>query len=106
VICRFDVDATAVPPVIRIAGRLTEVHVPDFLTLWQELKDSRASDAPSEIRIDLGDLVSADAIGMEALRRVGQAGAVLINVPNYIRMMLHGTGLSDKRRDDENSAKH
>ena len=40
------------------------------------------------IRIDLTDLLSADAVGIDALRRLRHAGAELVSVPHYLRRLL------------------
>lgn len=40
------------------------------------------------IRIDLTDLLSADAVGIDALRRLRHAGADLVGVPRYLRQLL------------------
>jgi hypothetical protein len=40
------------------------------------------------IRIDLTDLLSADAVGIDALRRLRHAGAELVRVPRYLHKLL------------------
>jgi hypothetical protein len=64
---------------VRLAGRLAEVQVPELLS---------ACAGGGPVQIDLSDLVSADAAGVDALRRVRAAGATLIAVPGYIQMKL------------------
>jgi len=82
--CKFDIDRNAVPRTIHIAGRLTAAHVPDLLQVWLELSEV----SQRKVQIDLGDLMSSDAIGVEALRRVASEGAVLTNASQYILMKL------------------
>lgn len=82
--CKFDIDRDAVPSTIRIAGRLTAAHVPDLMQVWLELSEA----SQRTVLIDLEDLMSTDAIGVEALRRVAGEGAVLANASPYIQMKL------------------
>jgi len=62
-----------------LAGRLTIAQVPELL-------ETCANVSPEEI--DLAELVSADQGGIEALRRIRDAGARLVGAPGYIRMKL------------------
>ena len=41
-----------------------------------------------KIRIDLSDLVSADAVGIDALRRLQKSGVELVGVAQYLRRSL------------------
>jgi ABC-type transporter Mla MlaB component len=68
--------------VVRLAGRLAEAQVPELL---QACAGSHA------LQLDLTDLVSADAAGLEALQRVRARGAMLIGVPGYIQLKLDST---------------
>ena len=65
--------------VIRLAGRLSAAHVPELLG---------ACAKGGLLELDLTDLVSADAAGIEALQRVRAAGATLNSVPMYLQMKL------------------
>ena len=40
------------------------------------------------IRLDLTDLLSADAVGIDALRRLGHGGAEFVGVAQYLRRLL------------------
>jgi hypothetical protein len=40
--------------------------------------------------VELSDLLSADAAGIDALRRVRTAGATLMGTPAYIKLKLDG----------------
>ena len=65
--------------VVRLAGRLSVAQVSDLLRMWADV-------APVEL--DLTDLVSADSGGIEALRRIRDAGTSLVGAPGYIRMRI------------------
>jgi len=66
---------------VRLAGRLSVDQVPDLLKVCGE----HASDP---LKIELSDLLSADAAGIDALRRVRRAGALLTGTPAYIQLKL------------------
>jgi hypothetical protein len=65
--------------VVRLAGRLGEAQVPELLLACAEA---------DPLVLDLSDLVSADAAGLEALRRVETRGATFVGVPGYIQLQL------------------
>ena len=65
--------------VVRLAGRLTVAQVPDLMTA--------CADA-GELQIDLTDLVSADAFGIEALQNLRDRGAKLVGVNGYLQLKL------------------
>lgn len=65
---------------VRLAGRLDEAHVPDLLRA--------CADTTGSVQIDLADLVSADAVGIDALHRLRTTGVSLIGVPAYIELKL------------------
>jgi len=44
--------------------------------------------ASGRLRIDLNDLLSADAVGLDALRRLRDDGAQLVRVAHYLRRWL------------------
>jgi hypothetical protein len=66
--------------VVRLAGRLSEAHVAAFLEL--------CSGHARPPRIELDELVSADAVGIDALLRVEQRGAELVGLAEYLRFKL------------------
>ena len=66
--------------IVRVAGRLGDAHVPDFLMA--------CSEGAGPVQVDLTDVVSVDTIAVEALRRVRDAGAQLVGVPKYIQLKL------------------
>lgn len=67
---------------VRLAGRLSAAQVPELLT---------ACAPASHFDLDLSELVSADAAGIEAIQRIRAQGAVLIGTPGYIQMKLDST---------------
>ena len=68
--------------VVRVEGRLDAATVPDLLTTI------RAAGSP--LRLDLSGLMSADAVGAEALRSMAEAGAELTGMSIYIRRIVLG----------------
>ena len=62
--------------VVRIAGRLTCAQVPDLLAACHE--------ANCRVSVDLSDLVAADPIALDALRRVREAGVEMVGLPRYM----------------------
>ena len=65
--------------VLRVAGRLSAVHVPELLTVCA---------GERLVHIDLTELVSADDAGIEALQRVRTNGATLVGTPGYIQLQI------------------
>jgi hypothetical protein len=86
---------------VRLAGRLSIAQVPELLGACAEALP---------IDLDLTDLVSADAAGIEALQRLRSQGATLLGAPGYIQLKLDshtGSAMSapaqaQKRRPTEN----
>jgi hypothetical protein len=64
--------------IVRLAGRLSSAHVPELL----------AACAVHLVELDLTDLVSADAAGIDALQRIRSKGATLVGTPGYIQLKL------------------
>ena len=64
---------------VRLAGRLSVAQVPELL-------ETCAESLP--IELDLTDLVSADAAGIDALQRLRSKGARLVGAPGYLQMKL------------------
>jgi hypothetical protein len=65
---------------IRLAGRLASEQVPELLK-------AHAGSAHL-VRLHLGELISVDLVGLEALYRLQRAGAQLLEVPTYIQLKL------------------
>lgn len=72
--------------VVHLAGHLSEAQVPELLAACAE------ATAPL---IELDELVSADAVGLDALVRIEQRGAQLVGLLEYLRFELDA--LSRKR---------
>jgi hypothetical protein len=68
--------------VIRLEGRLSVAQVPELLKTWADTE-------PAEL--DLAELLSADVGGIEALRRIRDAGTALVGAPGYIKMKIEAS---------------
>jgi anti-anti-sigma regulatory factor len=75
--CRIHVQQQPDGCTIHLAGRLNAAQV-------HELRSACAA-ADGPIRIDLTDLLSADAVGLDALQRLKQAGAEIVGAAQYLR---------------------
>jgi hypothetical protein len=78
--CRIDVRDENSVRTVSVAGHLAEAHVPDLLIACSEVSGA--------LRMDLTDVLSADAIAIDALRRIRDGGAQLAGVPRYIQLRL------------------
>ena len=78
--CRIQVEARPETCTVYLAGHLKAEQVPE---LWRV-----CATASSRIRIDLTDLLSADPVGVDALRRLGLGGAEFVGVAQYLRRLL------------------
>jgi len=65
--------------VIRLAGRFAEAQVPELMQVCA---------AGGPISLDLSELVSTDAAGLEALSRIRDRGAIITGAPTYIQLRL------------------
>jgi len=79
VLCRIESRREKSRLIVRLAGRLSEAHVPDLLALCAQAKKPI---------VELDELVSADAVGLDALLRIQQQGARLVSLPEYLRLKL------------------
>jgi hypothetical protein len=79
VLCRIETRRENGKPFVHVAGRLSEAHVPDLLTAC-------ATDEPSVLELD--ELISVDAVGLDALMRLEQGGVELRALPQYLRLKL------------------
>jgi hypothetical protein len=77
---RIDRSEDAGVVTVRIVGWLTAAGV-------EELKRA-CEGAPPPLRLDLSELRAADPGGIDALLDLERAGAELIGVPPYIRLLL------------------
>lgn len=65
--------------VVRLAGRLTAMQGPELL---------EACAYAGQLELDLNDLVSTDAAGVDVLQRLRRRGATLVGTPGYIQLKL------------------
>ena len=79
-LCRIEVTNENDRLVLRLAGHLTGAQVPDLLAAC-----ARAASSP---RVELDELMSADVIGIDALRRIEERGAELVGLLEYLRFEL------------------
>ena len=78
--CRIDARRKEQRLILHLAGDLTEEYVPAFL-------EACASEG-ARLVVELDELLSADAVGVDALRRVEERGALLVALPFYLRLKL------------------
>lgn len=78
--CRIEFRREKGRLVVHVAGRLTEAQVPDLLEA-----SAKAAEPPL---LELNELVSADAVGLDALWRLEERGAELIALPEFLRLKL------------------
>jgi anti-anti-sigma regulatory factor len=69
--------------VVRLAGRFGAAQVPEFM---------HACSGAVSLTIDLTDLVSVDAAGLDALHRIRRRGASIAGASGYIRLKLGSSG--------------
>ena len=75
--CRIQVVQEPQHCTVQLAGRLNEVQVYELFSVCAR--------AAGQLQIDLTDLLSADAVGLDALRRLRGDGAELVGVAPYLR---------------------
>jgi anti-anti-sigma regulatory factor len=78
-VCRIQVEHQDDTCTVYLAGHLKAEQVPEL---------RRICATETGIRIDLSDLMSADPVGIYALRRLERDGAELVGVAHYLRSML------------------
>jgi anti-anti-sigma regulatory factor len=78
-LCQIDCRRESSGLVVHVAGRLDEAHVPDLL---------EACAHTTRAIIALDALTSADVAGIDALMRLGQQGARLVGLPEYLRLTI------------------
>ena len=77
--CRIQLKREGGRFVVHLAGHLSEAQVPELL--------ASCAEAANPI-LELDELVSADAVGLDALQRVEQQGAQLVGLLEYLRFEL------------------
>ena len=78
--CRIDAHRSDQRLILHLAGDLTQEYVPAFL----EACESEGV----RLVIELDELLSTDAVGLDALRRAEERGAMLVALPFYLRLKL------------------
>jgi len=77
--CRIQLRHESGRLVVQLAGHLSEAQVPELL--------ASCAQATKPI-VELDELVSADAVGLDALQRIEQQGAELVGLLEYLRFEL------------------
>jgi anti-anti-sigma regulatory factor len=90
--CRIEIADLADRRLIRLAGRLTAAQV-------HELRVASRG-GPRVVHLDLSELVSLDAAGLEVLDGLQHEGARLLQVPAYIQLKLDTLSAKRRRRKD------
>jgi hypothetical protein len=80
VVCRIQVQSEEGRAVVRLAGHLSGAQVPDLL--------AACADGSRHPRVELDELLSADIVGLDALLRVEERGAVLVGLLEYLQFEL------------------
>jgi hypothetical protein len=75
---------------VRVAGRLGDAHIPDLLIACGKISPA--------LRVDLTDVLSADAIAVDALRRIRDGGGQLVGVPQYIQLTFDSVAPRPRRQ--------
>ena len=88
--CRIDARRNEQRLILHLAGDLTEEYVPAFL-------EACASEG-AHLVVELDELLSADAVGVDALRRVEERGAMLVALPFYLRLRLDNLESARRRQ--------
>ena len=78
--CRIQITPGRDRCIVHLAGHLNAAQVPELRRVCDT--------ATGRVRIDLTDLLSADAVGLDALRRLRCAGAELVGIARYLRRLL------------------
>jgi hypothetical protein len=66
--------------VVHLSGRLEREQSPELMRLCDQ--------APKGAQLDLGDLVSADAVGLETLGTLRRRGTELVGASPYVAMQM------------------
>jgi len=78
--CWIGVTRHADRTVVSLAGRLGAAQAPELLAACLQ--------AGRPLQLDLSELVSLDAAGVEAILRLRAHGVTLVGVPGYIQLKL------------------
>jgi hypothetical protein len=86
--CRIWIEREAERLVIHVAGRLSQAEVPELL---------QACGSSQPTVLDLDEMVSADAVGIDALMRIERSGSRLVGLPHYVRLKMDVLARDDGR---------
>jgi len=75
---------------LRLAGRLDREQSPELLHLYDETRVA--------VRLDLTDLLSADAAGLDTLRTLRSRGAGLVGLTPYLGLQLDAQPTAPTRK--------
>ena len=78
--CRIRVIQTSDGCTVHLAGRLGEAQACELRRVCAE--------AAGRLRLDLTELVSLDAVGVDVLRRLRDDGAAIVGVAEYLKQKL------------------
>jgi hypothetical protein len=84
---RIDVVPDADPPTVILHGRLSVAEVAEF--------ERAAAEAGLPLRIELGQLIAADAEGWRSLCRQKRRGASLVGASPYVGLLLESAEARD-----------
>ena len=77
---RIDTTSEGVETVVRIAGRLSEAAVEEFKKACDPIEGAFV--------LDLSNLLFADAVGVDAIRRLGEKGAKVRGASPFVQLLL------------------
>ena len=87
--CRIEIRNEHGRRIVRLAGRLGTAQVADLLEACSQ------TNPPPQLELD--DLISADAMGIDALMRIEQGGGELVGLPQYLRLRLNDLAREHRR---------
>jgi hypothetical protein len=90
--CLMDIVDKPEHRLIRLVGRLTVVQVHELLCA--------ARSSHRSVHLNLNELISVDAVGLEVLHQLGQEGAQFVDVPTYIQLKLASLAAKHGIRQD------
>ena len=88
---RIDVVAAGGAPTIVLSGWLSKAEVAEF--------ERTVAETGLPLRIDLGQLVQADAEGRQSLCRQKRSGAVLVGASPYVGLLLDSADEAEREHE-------
>jgi len=80
VLCRIEIRREPDRVIVHLAGRLSEAQVPALI--------EACAQAGSRAILELDELPSADAVGLDALMRIERQGGIFVGLPEYLRLKM------------------